>query len=198
MLGPVEHVVVIDRDAPGPERHDVGAGVRLRCAEGRDHAPVPHAVKHLVLPVTAEPRDGRPDRETVGTDTEQEASVPGSLTEPLKGGQDGIDVEVRVTDQEAEHPEVGVPLPGALELRTIGVEAVARGVLSRQVPGRHVLRARRRHQRRRQPVGVRHWGLVASAGCAMRWLNSSRAPRLFARLASSTATGSIWPAAKLL
>ena len=39
---------------------------------------------------------------------------------------------------------------------------------------------------------------VASAGSAMRWLNSSRAPRLCDRLASSTFTGSISPAANLL
>ena len=39
---------------------------------------------------------------------------------------------------------------------------------------------------------------VASAGSAMRWLNSSRAPRLRDRLASSAFTGSISPAANLL
>ena len=39
---------------------------------------------------------------------------------------------------------------------------------------------------------------IASAGSAMRWLNSSRAFRLCDRLASSTSTGSISPAAKRL
>ena len=198
VLGPVEHVVVVDRDATCPERHDVGAGLRLRCAEGRDHAPVPHEVKNLTLPLAAEPRDGRPDRETVGTDTEQEASIPGSLTEPLEGAEDSIDVEVRVGDREAEHPEIGVPLPGSPELRAIVVEGVARASAVAPGPCAATCSGPGCGTSDGASRSVPALGHVASAGCAMRWLNSSRAPRLFARLASSTATGSISPAAKLL
>ena len=51
--------------------------------------------------------------------------------------------------------------------------------------------ASRRHDR--PPVLSSH---VASAGSAMRWLNSSRALRLCDRLASSAVTGSISPSAK--
>jgi len=45
------------------------------------------------------------------------------------------------------------------------------------------------------PVLRRH---VASAGTAMRWLNSSRALRLCDKLASSAVTASISPSAKRL
>ena len=152
MLRPVEHVVVADRDATRPERHDVGAGLRFGSREGTDRVPVPHEIHHPALVVAAEPREARTRRDAVGPDAEQEASVPGSLTEALEGAEDGVDVEVRVGDREAEQPEIGEPLPGCPELRAVVMDQGAGRMLARQVPGRYVIRTRLRQQRWHQPL----------------------------------------------